>query len=96
MWKPHGNQAARIEYRLKGVSIGDVGIIDSRGYFQYLFNIFLPSKHPIHEGYTPREFYPIEPSIQPEEVRNEEEYFKPGHIIASKGVSMELHSASPL
>ncbi|PPQ64795.1 hypothetical protein CVT26_002627 [Gymnopilus dilepis] len=96
MWKPSVTSAAPVEYLLKGVNIGDVGIIDGYGYFQYYFNIFLPAEHPIHKGCTPREFQPIEPPLRPDELIYHKEYFKPGHVIASKGVCKTLHSENPL
>ncbi|KAF8875532.1 hypothetical protein CPB84DRAFT_1689587 [Gymnopilus junonius] len=96
MWKPSGNLAMPVEFLRRGVSIGDVGIIDTYGFFKFYFNIFLPPDDPINANLVPREFCPIEPLLQPDEVVHEEEYFKPGHIIVSKGVTMEKHSKCPL
>jgi len=50
------------EYRRTGVSIGDVGILDSRGDFAFLFNIFLPTSHEINEGRVPSGFIPLDKS----------------------------------
>ena len=47
------------EYRKKGISIGDVGIINRTGEFSFLFNVFLPPTHPINKGKVPVGFSPI-------------------------------------
>ncbi|PPQ64815.1 hypothetical protein CVT26_002647 [Gymnopilus dilepis] len=96
IWRPSGNLAMPIEYRMEGVNIGDVGIIDEGGSFKFYFNIFLPSGHPIHKRIVPREFRPIEPALQPDEVVRDLNYFEPGKIIASKGVVITRHSETPL
>jgi hypothetical protein len=48
-----------IEYRRRGTSIGDVGIITSTGEFDFLFNIFYPANHPINRGVVPQDFSPL-------------------------------------
>ncbi|KAF8902759.1 hypothetical protein CPB84DRAFT_1678554 [Gymnopilus junonius] len=96
MWKPSGNLAMPVEYLTKGVNIGDVGVIDNDGFFRCYFNVFLPRDHPIHRGFVPREFQPIEPPLCADEVVYKQQYFKPGHIVASKGVVIKRHSENPL
>ena len=51
-----------IEYRRTGVSIGDVGIVDTTGEFTFLFNIFLPADHEINHGRAPSGFIPLNKS----------------------------------
>jgi len=52
-----------VEYRQTGVSIGDVCIIDiAHGRFDFLFNIFLDSGHPIQRGGVPEGFCPLRPT----------------------------------
>ncbi|TFK34416.1 hypothetical protein BDQ12DRAFT_581555, partial [Crucibulum laeve] len=46
LWHPTPSQMLPIEYRKEGVSIGDFGIVNSDGGFDYIFNIWLPSTHP--------------------------------------------------
>ncbi|KAK7042623.1 hypothetical protein R3P38DRAFT_2891471 [Favolaschia claudopus] len=47
-------------YQTHGVSIGDVGSITSEGMFDFFFNIFLPSDHPINGSRTPTGFSPTQ------------------------------------
>ncbi|KAJ7713031.1 hypothetical protein B0H14DRAFT_3017392 [Mycena olivaceomarginata] len=47
------------EYREHGVAIGDVGRVTPEGTFDFFFNIFLPSEHPIHANGTPEDFAPM-------------------------------------
>ncbi|KAF9045009.1 hypothetical protein BJ165DRAFT_1540818 [Panaeolus papilionaceus] len=58
LWLPEGDLNAPVKKRRVGVSIGDVGMVASDGYFSYLFNILLPANDPLQperlpEGYTP-------------------------------------------
>jgi hypothetical protein len=46
---------------MKGVSIGDVGLITPDGAFDYLFNICLPSDDPVNINRVPENFLPLEP-----------------------------------
>ncbi|KAJ7713026.1 hypothetical protein B0H14DRAFT_3017381, partial [Mycena olivaceomarginata] len=47
------------EYQEHGVAIGDVGRVTPEGTFDFFFNIFLPSEHPIHANGTPEDFAPM-------------------------------------
>lgn len=96
IWYPECLFNNRTECMKKGASIGDVGVIDHAGAFNFYFNIFLPSDHPINVGFTPREFKPIEPPLSPSETIYEPDYFKPGTVIASEGVKVTKHGSDPL
>ncbi|KAF8977176.1 hypothetical protein BDQ17DRAFT_154536 [Cyathus striatus] len=57
---PQPAQDLPIEYRRKGVSIGDVGVITRSGGFDFLFNVLLPAQHPINlPACLPNEFDPV-------------------------------------
>ncbi|KAJ7136669.1 hypothetical protein C8R44DRAFT_361021 [Mycena epipterygia] len=44
------------EYRRRGISIGDVGSVTPEGIFDFYFNVYLPSDHPINENLVPDNF----------------------------------------
>ncbi|KAF8997765.1 hypothetical protein BDQ17DRAFT_845341 [Cyathus striatus] len=56
LWFPQPDRNLQLEYRRKGVSIGDVGVIRSNGAFDFLFNIWLPAHHPINPHNLPDDF----------------------------------------
>jgi hypothetical protein len=60
LWYPQPDESLPYEYRKDGVGIGDVGIITSHGYFDFLFNICRPSDHPINSNGVPQDFCPLE------------------------------------
>ncbi|KAF8171639.1 hypothetical protein BJ912DRAFT_995275 [Pholiota molesta] len=96
LWYPGGDLGKPIEYLQKGVSIGDVGVLDRDGLFDFCFNIFLPPDDPKHSHLAPEEFKPIEGGLDPSEVHTQPDYFKPGSVITSKGVTVTRRSESPL
>jgi len=49
-----------LKYRRSGISIGDVGIMTPFGGFDFLFNICLPSDHPVNRGILSERFIPFE------------------------------------
>ncbi|KAF9008062.1 hypothetical protein BDQ17DRAFT_1218858, partial [Cyathus striatus] len=48
LWFPQPARDLPFEYRRKGVSIGDVGVITRGGGFDFLFNVLLSAQHPIN------------------------------------------------
>ncbi|KAF9001532.1 hypothetical protein BDQ17DRAFT_1409952 [Cyathus striatus] len=56
LWFPEPNRYLPLEYRRKGISIGDVGIITPNGGFDFLFNISLPAEHPVNPNDLPDDF----------------------------------------
>ncbi|KAF8804957.1 hypothetical protein BYT27DRAFT_7048319, partial [Phlegmacium glaucopus] len=45
---PGPNKRLPKVYRRKGMQVGDVGIINTRGSFELFFNICHPANHPIN------------------------------------------------
>ncbi|KIM37483.1 hypothetical protein M413DRAFT_448528 [Hebeloma cylindrosporum] len=80
---------------VRGISIGDVGILSTNGQFIFAFNIFLPAGHPYNKGNTPDSFSPLEP-LDESEIHTVHEYFPPGAVVASKGIKVTRHSENPL
>ncbi|KAF9075460.1 hypothetical protein BDP27DRAFT_1179479, partial [Rhodocollybia butyracea] len=48
LWKPKPDEYLPEEYKRIGVRIGDVGILNDSGGFDYLFNGCLPADHPVN------------------------------------------------
>ncbi|KAJ7649970.1 hypothetical protein FB45DRAFT_886457 [Roridomyces roridus] len=51
------------EYQRKGISIGDVGRVTPEGVFDFFFNVYLASDHPVNCGLVPEEFVPLAPFL---------------------------------
>ncbi|KIM37501.1 hypothetical protein M413DRAFT_448552 [Hebeloma cylindrosporum] len=81
--------------KVRGISIGDVGVLADDGQFIFAFNMFLPSDHPYNKGNTPDNFSPLE-ALDESEVHTVDEYFPRGAVVTSKGVNVIRHSESPL
>ncbi|KDR69316.1 hypothetical protein GALMADRAFT_77705 [Galerina marginata CBS 339.88] len=92
IWHPPGDIGKPVEYLQKGVRIGDVGVIDKDGIFDFRFNIFLTPDDPVHARSAPREFKPINPPLHHSEVKYDPGYFKAGDVVASKGIEVTRHS----
>ena len=89
LWIPEANDRLPIEYRRKGVCIGDVGIITDYGGFDFMFNICLPQDHPINPDDLPDEFVPLYPPLKPTDIRGYTE-FKTNSYLASASVERSL------
>jgi len=83
LWIPGPGMQLPVEYRVQGISIGDVGIITSTGTFDFLFNIFLPASDPINNGNVPHAFSPL-PQIE-HEIQKTCDYL-PNNYIANSSV----------
>ncbi|KAF9475877.1 hypothetical protein BDN70DRAFT_205166 [Pholiota conissans] len=80
LWIPEPNKRLPLPYRCAGVNVGDVGIITPSGAFSFLFNICLPSEHPINPDELPEGFVPI--LMKPTDI-SEFSVFKPKSHLAS-------------
>ncbi|KIK52187.1 hypothetical protein GYMLUDRAFT_971309 [Collybiopsis luxurians FD-317 M1] len=80
LWNPRPVGRIPDAYRANGVSIGDIGIMNEFGDFDYLFNIGLPPNNP-NQGRVPHDFIPL-----PQALNNWSETdvdLRPGCYIAS-------------
>jgi hypothetical protein len=75
------------EYQRKGIGVGDLGYITFDGHFDFLFNICLPSNHPINYQ-APPEFQPLEFNEESDVITTPQIYM-PGKFIASESIQMK-------
>ncbi|KAF8995306.1 hypothetical protein BDQ17DRAFT_1025959 [Cyathus striatus] len=59
LWSPNPGTHLPVEYAKSGIQIGDVGIINYKGDFDFLFNICLPVDHPVNSNHVPEGFKPL-------------------------------------
>ncbi len=62
MWIPGPAMNLPMDYRRRGIGIGDIGILYCAEGFKFLFNIFLPANDPINDGRVPEGFKPLDHS----------------------------------
>ena len=60
LWVPQPNIILPRSYQRRGVSIGDVGVFNSDGGFDFLFNVCLPAGHPNNPNELPEGFVCLE------------------------------------
>jgi len=92
LWIPEPNKNLSTLYQVRGVGIGDVGIVTASGSFSFLFNICLPRDHPVNALPMPEWFQPIQPEIDPCDIREIDE-FVPGSYLASEAIT-KIHADS--
>jgi len=85
LWIPAPNKNLPLPYQRKGVEIGDIGIITPDGNFSFLFNICVPRDDPINPRSLPQDFVPIQPPIDPIDIRKLA-VFQEGSYLASTSI----------
>ena len=94
LWRPAPATVPQAHLE-QGFSIGDVGCLDRRGGFQYLFNIFYPRDHAVQD-IVPRNFKPINPHLSDWKIQVSAGDISPGSIITSHGITSTRVSEQPL
>ena len=85
LWVPGPGRQLPIEYRREGITIGDVGIINPLGDFDFLFNVFQSANGPINRGLIPQNFSPL-PGHEFEGEIQDHTVYGPGTYLASSSV----------
>ncbi|KIK58590.1 hypothetical protein GYMLUDRAFT_112745, partial [Collybiopsis luxurians FD-317 M1] len=80
LWKPKPDERLPVEYRRNGVRIGDIGILNEFGGFDYLFNVCLPEDHPVNVGRVPTDFRPLQGIDEDDTVGSSREYEPGAHV----------------
>ncbi|KAF9526468.1 hypothetical protein CPB83DRAFT_857862 [Crepidotus variabilis] len=96
LWYPSPNVNLPVKYRLRGISIGDVGYFTPEGGFEFLFNILLPANHSINGSASnvPKGFVPHSP-LNPRDIREHWD-FEAGAYICSPSVRASRVESSGL
>jgi hypothetical protein len=90
LWIPEPNENLPVEYKLKGTSIGDLGVINSRGGFDFLFNITRPADDPVNINGVPQGFSPV--VVKHKDISRIGNILPPGSFVGSS--SFRKHSIS--
>lgn len=82
MYVPGPRLNTPAEYQTSGVAIGDVGRVNPEGTFDFFFNIYLSSDHPINAN-TPEGFTPMSPYTPADLLRL---VYDPGNFVSTSSV----------
>ncbi|KAE9404218.1 hypothetical protein BT96DRAFT_916987 [Gymnopus androsaceus JB14] len=80
LWKPKADERLPEEYRRMGVRIGDIGILNDSGGFDYLFNACLPADHPLNAGRVPHDFVQLKGIDDSDTIGSAREYGPGSHV----------------
>src|SRR5882762_5380510 len=83
LFNPAPDDNLPAEYRRKGVSIGDVGILTSDGGFDFLFNICVPHDDPVNHYGVPNDFENVSEFKPPIQISRQEGFHQTDTVIAS-------------
>ncbi|KAJ7931197.1 hypothetical protein B0H13DRAFT_860183 [Mycena leptocephala] len=81
LWLPEPYDDLPLEYKERGVSVGDVGVITNDGAFDFIFNICLPRDHPINSVGVPEDFEVV--PLGDGDIRRAPRHYSPGSDISS-------------
>lgn len=81
LWIVEPDSNLSLELREKGVVIGDVGILNGDGGFDYMFNALLPASHPHNVNGVPEGFNHLDIGLQ--DIRSTPLYFSPGTTVSA-------------
>ncbi|KAJ3912917.1 hypothetical protein F5877DRAFT_53296 [Lentinula edodes] len=82
LWKPKSNSSHLPDIiKQHGTQIGDVGILNDDGGFDYFFNVLHPANHPLNEGRVPQDFILL--NIDQNAINDNEHEYEPWSHIPS-------------
>ncbi|PBK84497.1 hypothetical protein ARMGADRAFT_900634, partial [Armillaria gallica] len=87
-WYPEQDSSASGEFMERGMHYRDVGILNSTGGFNFLFNIFKATGDPINDGHAPPGFQPLPEPAQ----RDVQSYPVHGNVVKRQHVFCKEHS----
>lgn len=88
LWVPEPSEYPQ-EYHREGVSVGDIGVITFDGRFDFIFNICLPSYHPVN-CQAPPALEPLGEFTRARDVTTIPNMHSPGCVIASQSIQREF------
>ncbi|KAF8804956.1 hypothetical protein BYT27DRAFT_7105750, partial [Phlegmacium glaucopus] len=90
IYVPGPNKRLPKMYRRKGMQIGDVGIFNKRGSFEFFFNICHPANHRINCQGVPKNFKQLR--IQPTDIQEHSEFNGESYIASSSIKNSSIYS----
>lgn len=93
LWIPGPNENLHVDYRKKGVTVGDVVVFTKDGAVDFVFNIFRPADDPIHSHGVPEGFSPLQPLIF-WNTRRYQQYGEDSYL-ASKSITKKVEKMGP-
>lgn len=86
LWLPEPSRGLPPEYRAQGISIGDVGIIEPSGTFDFFFNIQRPTGPGTGiNSHCLADFPPLDPPLRGHDIR-EDDIFSAGSSLSSSSI----------
>jgi hypothetical protein len=95
LWTPEPHNFLP-EYEEEGIRIGDVGIVNEHGLFEFSFNVCLPADHPINAPFhsrLPSSFVPF--IYAPNEVVQQNPVFSQDTVIVGRSIRENLIYPQP-
>ncbi|KAF9075306.1 hypothetical protein BDP27DRAFT_1206023, partial [Rhodocollybia butyracea] len=86
LWNPKPDEHLPSGYSKNGITIGDVGYLNGRGSFIYLFNIRCAADDPVNVAGVPDGFQRLD--INPQNITGSEDYYSPAEYVASNPSSI--------
>ncbi|KAF9238229.1 hypothetical protein BU15DRAFT_38191, partial [Melanogaster broomeanus] len=93
LWAPEPASNLPEDYHRTGLKIGDVGVVTEDGGFDVLFNISLPTSHPIHQPRgVPSNFRQV--LLDPSDIRGFPSFDNAGLVLATHSVGQTTRTLS--
>jgi hypothetical protein len=83
LWLPEPNEFLPEDYQKCGAGIGDVGLVNPDGSFDYLFNVCLPASHSFNVDRTPEDFEYVELRMSHDMHRNSGAHGPESHVASA-------------
>lgn len=84
LFVPESSTHLPVQFRERGISIGDVGVIKQNGSFDYIFSICSPADDPVNYLGVPRNFHQL--VLNPSHIPHYPDYHKKQSEVTSSSI----------